>query len=111
MKGYDFDAVVYDGEVYCVGCLPEGVNPTSEGVIPIFASDEWELPPVCERCGAEHDYMGVLAHKCRTCGRYTMDELLRCEDCGRDICPDCAVKHVDPDEPSVVWHTCPDCNE
>jgi hypothetical protein len=60
MKAYDFDAVVYDGEVYCVECLPVGVDEESDEVSPIFADDEWDDAPVCCMCGGEHDYMSII---------------------------------------------------
>lgn len=60
MKLYDFDAVVYEGDVYCVGCLPEGVDLEDEEVHPIFASEEWDSAPACTSCGEIHDYMAVL---------------------------------------------------
>lgn len=61
MKSYDFEAVVYDGAVYCADpdCLPEGVNIEDEDVSPIFADAEVDCAPVCENCGTEHDYMSV----------------------------------------------------
>lgn len=37
MKSFDYEACVYDGAVYCNGCLPEGINTKSDGVMPIFA--------------------------------------------------------------------------
>ena len=60
MKAWDFDAVVYDGAVYCVECLPDGVSTDDDDVCPIFASDEWDYAPCCDDCGYEHDYMSVL---------------------------------------------------
>lgn len=57
MKAWDYDAVTYDGDVYCVGCLPDGVTEEDEEVCPIFASDEWDSTPVCCVCGEEHDYV------------------------------------------------------
>ncbi len=57
MKAWDYNAVVYDDEVFCVGCLPE--DPGSEFVSPIFASDEWDHKPICCVCGKAHDYMGL----------------------------------------------------
>lgn len=57
MKAYDYDAVVIDGEVYCVDCAP----PTpSEDVVPIFADTEWSAPPECCECGQTHDYVNVV---------------------------------------------------
>lgn len=47
------------GECYCVGCLPAGVDVDSEGVYPIFSSDESDSYPVCCVCGREHDYIGL----------------------------------------------------
>ena len=61
MKAYDFEAVTYDGAVYCTGCLPDGVDADSEGVYPIFADSEWDSYPVCDACGAEHDYMSLTS--------------------------------------------------
>jgi len=43
MKSYDYDAVVYEGAVYCVECLPEGVS--TDDASPIFASDELDHTP------------------------------------------------------------------
>jgi hypothetical protein len=61
MKAWDYEAVVYDGAVYCVDCLPEGVDAESDAVTPIFASDEVPAPgAVCDQCGACHDYMNLL---------------------------------------------------
>ncbi|HOR77249.1 MAG TPA: hypothetical protein PLG04_00400 [Anaerolineaceae bacterium] len=60
MYSYDYDAVVYDGEVYCVECLPEGVDTDNPEVMPIFADSEWDYVPVCSICGAEHDYVTVI---------------------------------------------------
>lgn len=60
MKSYDFEAVVYDGEVYCTECLPEGVSVKDEAVSPIFADSEWDWAPVCDKCGTEHDYVSVI---------------------------------------------------
>ncbi len=60
MKSYDYDAVTYDGAVYCVECLPKGVDVDDEEVHPIFASEEVESSQVCDACGAEHDYMNIV---------------------------------------------------
>ena len=60
MKTYDYEAVCYDGAVYCTECLPEGVDIESEEVCPIFADSEWEYVPVCDECGCKHDYMTIL---------------------------------------------------
>ena len=60
MKAYEFEAVTYDGAVYCVDCLPEDVSLDDEEVCPIFASDEWDYAPVCDVCGMTHDYMNIL---------------------------------------------------
>ncbi len=59
MRAYDYEAVTYNGEVYCVECLPDGVDDTQPDVYPIFADSEWEYVPVCDVCGFEHDYVGV----------------------------------------------------
>ncbi len=58
MKAYDFEAVVYDGAVYCIDCCP--VSAEDDNVMPIFADSEWDTAPVCDKCGAVHDYVTVL---------------------------------------------------
>lgn len=60
MKSYDYDAVAYDGAIYCTGCLP-GEAPADE-VMPIFADSETDSYPVCDVCGTEHDYMSLTAY-------------------------------------------------
>lgn len=58
MKSYDFKAVIYEGEVYCMECLPEGVP--YDDWYPIFADSEWDYAPCCDKCGKVHDYMTIL---------------------------------------------------
>ena len=59
MKAWDYDAVVYDGAVYCNECCPVDIE--SDEVTPIFASDEWQAPgAVCDVCFTCHDYMGLI---------------------------------------------------
>ena len=60
MKSYDYDAVVIGCSVYCVECMPDGVDVEEDGVMPIFADSEWDSPPVCDVCGYCHDYMSIL---------------------------------------------------
>lgn len=60
MKSYDYEAVTYDCDIYCTGCLPDGVSDESEGVFPIFADSEWDYIPVCCECGYEHDYVSII---------------------------------------------------
>jgi len=60
MKAFDYDAVTYDCAVYCVGCLPAGVNVNSDEVHPVFADSEWDTAPVCDACGEVHDYVTLL---------------------------------------------------
>ena len=59
MKAFEYEAVVYDGQEYCVECLPEGVDVESDDVSPIFAHCEVDRPVVCCVCEAEHTYMDV----------------------------------------------------
>ncbi|GIW55021.1 MAG: hypothetical protein KatS3mg082_1425 [Nitrospiraceae bacterium] len=61
MKAWAFDAVTYEGAVYCVGCLPDGVSVEDPEVMPIFADSEWSRVPACDRCGATHSYVSVIA--------------------------------------------------
>jgi hypothetical protein len=60
MKSNDFDAVTYQGEVYCWDHLPDGVTLKNEEVNPIFADSEWDYYPVCCHCGIVHDYVSLL---------------------------------------------------
>jgi len=62
IKSYDYSAVVWDGDVYCIECLPEGVNVEDDDVYPIFAGSEWDYPPVCRKCGEVHDYVSLLGN-------------------------------------------------
>lgn len=57
MKAFDFEAVVYEGQVYCVGCSPVGDDPDKCDAI--FADSEWESAPVCDACYAVHDYVNI----------------------------------------------------
>jgi len=59
MKSYDFDAVTYDGAVYCNECCPVPLD--SDEVMPVFADSEWDCYPTCDVCGTQHDYMGLTS--------------------------------------------------
>lgn len=59
MKSFDYEACVYDGAVYCNGCLPEGITTESEDVSPIFADSEHDGYPVCDKCGEVHNYVSL----------------------------------------------------
>ncbi len=60
MKSFDFEAVVYDCDVYCVECLPQGVDVDDEDeVSPIFADGEWDYYPVCVACNSAHTYVSL----------------------------------------------------
>ncbi len=63
MKAFHYEAVVIEGLVYCVECLPEDVSVDDEEVYPIFAGHEMDHAPVCSICDAIHDYMNVLEPK------------------------------------------------
>ena len=60
MKSYDYEAVTYDGAVYCIGCLPKGIDIEGEDVMPVFADSEWDSMPVCTICFKEHDYVNLI---------------------------------------------------
>lgn len=60
MKSWDYEAVGYEGEIYCIDCLPDGVDMQSHGTSPIFTCTEWDVYPVCYVCGHEHDYVGLI---------------------------------------------------
>lgn len=61
MKAYDFDCCDYDGEHYCVDCLPGDITPDHEDVSPVFADSEVDCYPVCTDCGEKHTYMSLTS--------------------------------------------------
>jgi hypothetical protein len=61
MQAFDYEALAYDGAVYCCGCFPEDVDPNGPEVRPVFASDEWDYYPACDHCGREHDYVSLTS--------------------------------------------------
>ena len=64
MKSYDYEAVTYDCEVYCLECLPMHAKAKCHTeVYPIFADSEWDYAPTCCKCGTVHDYMNILQPK------------------------------------------------
>ena len=60
MYGFDYDCVIYDGDIYCNGCLPDGIDIDSEDVMPIFSGSEWATLPVCCECGEIHTNVTLL---------------------------------------------------
>lgn len=58
MHVFDYEAVVWNGAVYCVGCVPESAN--WDDVLPVFAGSEWDAYPVCDACGCQHDYVSLI---------------------------------------------------
>jgi hypothetical protein len=62
MKAYSYEAMTYDGAVYCTDCLPDGVTKESEEAYPIFADSEWDCYPVCDRCHSEHEYVNLTEY-------------------------------------------------
>lgn len=61
MKSYDYEAVVFDGEIYCIECLP--TNASKEECDPIFADSEWDNYPTCCECFHVHDYVSLIQPK------------------------------------------------
>lgn len=59
MRAYDFEACIFNSEIYCEECLPNGVDINTPGVYPIFADDEWDYYPVCCECGTVHSYVSL----------------------------------------------------
>lgn len=64
MESWNFDAVTFDGDVYCNECLP--VDLDSEGVYPILASSKVDRYPACAVCGKKHDYMELAKKQKKT---------------------------------------------
>src|SRR6185437_8383245 len=59
MNAHDFEALVYDGAVYCESCLPDDAS--DEDTSPIFANSEWDFYPTCDKCHYEHDYVNLTS--------------------------------------------------
>ena len=57
MKSYDYDAMTYNADIYCIGCLPVEID--SLEVHPVFADSEWDYYPTCAVCGETHTYMSL----------------------------------------------------
>ena len=60
MKSYEYNAVTWDGDFYCIQCLPKGVRMGSEEVHPVYADCEWGYAPSCCICGYVHDYVNII---------------------------------------------------
>jgi hypothetical protein len=80
MKVYEFDAVTYDGDVYCNNCLPDGVEIEDDDVAPIFAGDEWQEYPVCCVCGEVHKYMSLIQTRVGAPPPPSPDDVIRVGD-------------------------------
>lgn len=61
MKSFDYEAVIFDGDVYCVECLP--TTASKEDCDPIFADSEWDNYPTCCECFHTHDYVSLIQPK------------------------------------------------
>lgn len=62
MRSFDYDAVTYDGAVYCTGCLPKGITSDHTECYPIFADSEWDHYPMCDHCQEVHDYVSLTSY-------------------------------------------------
>ena len=99
MKSYDYEAVAYDGDVYCLGCLPEGVN--EDDAYPIFADSEWDYYPVCCVCGGVHDYVNLTLYGQKELQRQRERQIYRMGD----ISPRFGEFLVNPSEEIMLWRT------
>lgn len=61
MNAFDYDAVVYDGDIYCLYCLPDDAS--EDDYNPIFADSEWSQPPICSNCQEVHHYVKIVFPK------------------------------------------------
>lgn len=124
MKAFDFDAVTYDGAVYCTQHCPVALN--HEGVFPIFADSEWDYYPSCDVCHEKHTYVN-LTDKGRiaefNANGFVKDLMRRHQgelpkyawpggypmfylDADNNVlCPDCATKNNEFDKPIVTFGT------
>jgi len=60
MNSCEYSAVAYEHEIYCIDCLPDGIENPNRVIDPIFANTEWDVYPICCICGREHDYVVLL---------------------------------------------------
>jgi hypothetical protein len=89
VKSFDYEAVTFNGAVYCTGCLPEGVDVDSDDVCPIFADSEWDYFPSCDTCLKLHTYMNLTDE-----GMLNLVQTLRGE---------LTLWHTDPDGARRRW--------
>lgn len=67
MKASDFNACTYNGEIYCIDCLPNcpccdhPITTNDPSVSVIFASDEVDSYPICSVCGTQHTYPSLTS--------------------------------------------------
>ena len=64
----------YDGEIYCIGCLPDGVNANNSEVTVFDSFKEWDELPECSACGEIFTEVR-LSEKGRELMRTIVDEL------------------------------------
>lgn len=57
---FDYDAVIWEGDIRCTECLPKDIDVEDESISPIFAGSEWDYYPVCAVCGCVHEYITLL---------------------------------------------------
>lgn len=63
IKSWSYELVIPadTGTILCEDCAREvGIDPESEDVSPIFADQEWDYAPSCDRCGYVSDIVTVL---------------------------------------------------
>ncbi len=58
MNAWDYDAVIFDGDIYCIECLPDDVD--TDDVQPIFAGSEFDYMPHCCECGIPIESVTVV---------------------------------------------------
>ena len=56
MQRLEYDACLWDEEVYCKGHLPPEVDPELDAQ-PILEEEKWESIPTCCVCGSKHPYV------------------------------------------------------
>jgi len=58
MQSFYYEAVMYDGDTYCLEHVPK--NLSEKEIMPVFADSEWDNYPYCGKCLRIFKYINLL---------------------------------------------------